>query len=128
MKKMIYAATVTLACLSTIPLILLSTSLHSTAYAAETTCEFMPSSAATGDFIQQEIDAIAHCNAAKDSTSLAETVHLTKSTSSHLDNTNTRDTQEVQDENRLFCPAIPHGTTAEDFQYRAALERCKYGS
>lgn len=128
MKKMIYAATITLACLSTIPATLISTSLHSTAYAAETTCEFMPSSAATGDFIQQEIDSIAHCNAVQSSTSSPETVHMTKSMRSNPAHINTLNTQEVQDENRLFCPGIPQGTTAEDFQYRTALERCKYGS
>jgi len=128
MKKMIYAATITLSCLSTIPVTLISTSLHSTAYAAEATCEFMPSSAATGDFIQQEIDSIAHCNAVQSSTSSPETVHMTKSMRSNPGRINIWNTQEVQDENRLFCPGIPQGSTAEDFQYRSALERCKYGS
>jgi hypothetical protein len=102
--------------------------LHSTAYAAETTCEFMPSSAATGDFIQQEIDSIAHCNAVQSSTSSPQTVHMTKSMRSNSAHINTLKTQEVQDENRQFCRGIPQGTTAEDFQYRTALERCKYGS
>jgi hypothetical protein len=127
MKKMIYAATVSLACLSAIPATLSSTSLTSTADAAEEACELTSSAATTGGAIQQQMNAIAPCHVRTPANTATEVFRLTETMPANPVKADTRNDQAGLDENRSFCPAIPKGATADDFQYRAALEHCRYG-
>ena len=127
MKRLMYAASVTFACMSALSLNLVSASSHSIAYAAEEVCEFtFP--AATGGAIQQHIDTIAHCNVRNDATVQMGTSPTIKSMLPNQINSTPANAQETIDPNRALCPTLPLGTTAEDFQYREILERCKYGS
>jgi len=128
MKRIIYAATVTFACGSAIGVTLVSSSLNSTARAADAVCELTSSPAATGGVVQQEIDAIAHCNSKKHSDSTMELFSTMKNPSPTAVNSQTVNSHAPIRDDRLSCPGIPQRASAEDFQYRAALERCKYGS
>lgn len=125
MKNMIYTVVLVMAGLSAVPVTVVSSAFNAN---AESVCEFTTSSATTGGAIQQQIDAIARCNARMSATVVIETPSAIPTSSSNLDTSHSMPVQETLDPNRAFCPSIPRGASAEEFQYQAALERCKHGS
>ncbi len=129
MQKLISAATITLACISSISVSLLGSSIATKALAAEGTCSFLIGSTTTGGSAREQLDAIARCNSIRQPSAVAEPAIQpgTKMSSSKI----TPDI--VQTESRdngypAYCTSLPAGVKPGDFAFREALELCKYGS
>ncbi|MGA7933026.1 MAG: hypothetical protein WCA35_05560 [Kovacikia sp.] len=75
MKKLIYAAAMTLACVSSVPASLVGLSINSAALAAENSCSSINSGTTTGEAVRERLDVIARCNPSSQSsmTSLGQT-------------------------------------------------------
>lgn len=127
MKQILYTATLALTYFSTVSGILINSPLHAAANTVEKTCELATGSATTGGAIQRQIDTITHCT----NTSSNKVMDIGLTTQQSIIQpiiSSEITTSPAIDENRSFCPSIPLGASADDFQYKQALARCKFGS
>jgi hypothetical protein len=128
MKKIIYAATVALTCISAISVGLASPSITSKAVAAEGSCIFLSGSNTTGGSVRTQLDANANCNATNQPTTMAKPSIQPRVTMSSIQLV----PNVVRSSNRdngypAYCTPLAAGVTPGDFAFREALEQCKYG-
>jgi hypothetical protein len=128
MKRMIYADTMTLVCLSTIPVVLATvTSLNLKASAAEGACELSLNPAVTGEEVQKKIDDIARCNNRDQAQHMVEISHEVKDSSPQKMDVMVVNSQRTTNDYPSYCGVLPSGLAPTDPLYNAFLYRCKYG-
>lgn len=128
MTKLIYAATVTLACITSISTTLVGSSIGSKVLAAEGTCSFLTGSTTTGGSVREQLDANAHCNSSNQPSAVAEP-SIQQGTKMSSIKTMPDAVQSSNQDNGYpaYCPALPAGLNPGDFAFQEALATCKYG-
>jgi hypothetical protein len=91
-------------------------------------CNLPTNPATTGGMIQQEIGRIARCNVNNYSATPTQSSFDAQNLLRNQTDGNTVELPKSDDEVRSTCTAIPRKISTEDYQYRAALEHCKFGS
>lgn len=127
MKYLTNFSVMAITSISTSFLIVTGSALDAAAHSA-IVCDLPPNPATTGGIIQQQIDAIARCNVTNHSTTPTQSALDAQNLFRNQTNSNTVELPKPGDEVRSTCTAIPRRISSEDYQYRAALEHCKFGS
>lgn len=128
MKSLKFVAVSTIASLITIPVALIHSPLHAMAAEANPSCATVSQMATSENGIKPVSPAIAPCRVQNSSVAnsepeiqSAQQTAVTKPSSS----TNQPSSQ-VDNFYPAYCATLPAGLTPEDYQFRRALERCKY--
>ncbi|NJP11737.1 MAG: hypothetical protein HC866_21565 [Leptolyngbyaceae cyanobacterium RU_5_1] len=127
MKTLIYTATVALACLSSVPLALASSSMGSAAYAAEQDCQVTSGSATAGGAIREHLEAIAKCGSMNQRLPETEaSLDRGKTVSPSVSTTSMGKSEPSS--YPAYCPFLLGGAEPGEFGYHEALYKCRYGS
>jgi hypothetical protein len=125
MKKLIYAATVMLSCLSSVSVVLTGAA----AFAAQGSCPSVSGTTITGGSVQAELAMIAQCESSRPAAMSGATMTLSPNQTSGSSPTYIKKAGSPgNDSYPAYCPSLPQGLQADSFVVREALQRCLFGS
>jgi len=101
---------------------------HSPVYANEASCSAVVGHATTGGAIRQQLEMMAHCNFAESLSSAEISIEHTKNLDQSQVNLRVDKTTPARSSYPAYCPPISSELEPEDFAFREALEKCRYGT